>query len=88
MQERLNGLTRTVNTFDFWKQLDDFNLKTGKADKLLGNNRDFFLIHDSALSKSVKLKDMYSQTCLQWPPLGPEKYGCYVEGCLKKISGK
>ena len=59
MQERLNGLTRTVNTFDFWKQLDDFKLKTGKADKLLGNNRDFFLIHDSALGKSVKLKDMY-----------------------------
>jgi len=22
------------------------------------------------------------------PPLGPEKYGRYAEGCLKKISGK
>ena len=27
---------------------------------------------------------MYSQTCIQRPPLGPEKCGCYTEGCLKK----
>jgi hypothetical protein len=28
-----------------------------------------------------------SQTCAQWPLLGPEKRGRYAEGCLKKISG-
>jgi hypothetical protein len=30
----------------------------------------------------------YSQTCVQRPPLGPEKCGRYAEGCLKKITGK
>ena len=30
----------------------------------------------------------YSQTCVQRPPLGPEKRGRYAEGCMKKISGK
>jgi hypothetical protein len=30
----------------------------------------------------------YSQTCVQWLPLGPEKRGRYAEGCMKKISGK
>ena len=30
---------------------------------------------------------MYSQTCVQRPPLGPEKCGRYAEGCLKKTSG-
>jgi hypothetical protein len=30
----------------------------------------------------------YSQTRVQRPPLGPEKHGCYAEGCMKKISGK
>ena len=30
----------------------------------------------------------YSQTCVQLPPLGPEKCGCYAKGCLKNISGK
>jgi hypothetical protein len=34
------------------------------------------------------LKAQYSQTCIQRPPLGPEKCGRYAEGCLKKISGK
>ena len=31
---------------------------------------------------------IYSQTCVQRPPLGPEKYGHYAEGRMKKISGK
>jgi hypothetical protein len=31
---------------------------------------------------------MYSQTCVQRPPLGPEKRGRYAEGCIKKISDK
>jgi hypothetical protein len=31
---------------------------------------------------------MYSQTCVQRPPLGPEKCGRYGEGYMKKISGK
>jgi hypothetical protein len=30
----------------------------------------------------------YSQTCVQRPPLEPEKCGRYTEVCLKKISGK
>ena len=30
---------------------------------------------------------MYSQTCVQRPPLGPEKRGRYAEDCMKKISG-
>jgi hypothetical protein len=28
------------------------------------------------------------ETCVQRPPLGPEKCGRYAEGCLKKIIGK
>ena len=28
----------------------------------------------------------YSQTCVQRPPLGPEKHGPYAEGCLKKLA--
>jgi hypothetical protein len=31
---------------------------------------------------------IYSQTCVQRPPLGPEKSGHYTDGCLKKTSGK
>jgi hypothetical protein len=31
---------------------------------------------------------MYSQTCVQRPPLGPEKHGRNAEGCMKRISGK
>jgi hypothetical protein len=31
---------------------------------------------------------LYSQTCVQQPPLGPEKRGRYAEGCMIKISGK
>ena len=34
------------------------------------------------------LKLKYSQTCVQRPPLGPEKPGRYAEGYMKKISGK
>ena len=30
----------------------------------------------------------YSQTCVQRPPLGPEKRGRYAEVYMKKISGK
>jgi hypothetical protein len=30
----------------------------------------------------------YSRTCVQRPPLGPEKCGRYAEGYMKKISGK
>ena len=26
---------------------------------------------------------LYSQTCVQRPPLGPEKCGRYAEGCLR-----
>ncbi len=29
----------------------------------------------------------YSQTCVQRPPLGPEKRGDYAKGYMKKISG-
>jgi hypothetical protein len=36
----------------------------------------------------IKKKYKYSQTCVQWPPLGPEKSGCYAEGGKKKISGE
>ena len=32
--------------------------------------------------KKIILK--YSQTCVQWPPLGPEKRGRYAEGYMKK----
>jgi len=38
-------------------------------------------------SWKTKLK-MYSQTCVQRPPSGPEKRGRYAQGCMKKISGK
>ena len=31
---------------------------------------------------------IYSQTCVLWPPMGPEKRSRYAEGCKKKISGK
>jgi hypothetical protein len=31
---------------------------------------------------------MYSQTCAQRPPLGPEKHGRYAEVYQKNISGK
>ena len=31
---------------------------------------------------------LYSQTCVQQPPLGHEKCGRYAESSLKKISGK
>jgi len=41
-----------------------------------------------SLSSSCKLNLMHSQTWVQRPPLGPEKRGCYAEGCLKNISGK
>jgi len=34
------------------------------------------------------LQYKYSQTCVQRPPLGPEKHGRYAKGCMKKISGK
>jgi hypothetical protein len=27
---------------------------------------------------------LYSQTCVQWPHLEPEKPGCYAEGFMKK----
>jgi hypothetical protein len=40
------------------------------------------------LWKCPMLKLMYSQTCVQRPPLGPEKCGRYAEGYMKKISGK
>ncbi len=29
---------------------------------------------------------LYIQTCVQWPPMGPEKHGCDAEDCMKKIS--
>jgi hypothetical protein len=31
---------------------------------------------------------IYSQTCIQRPPLVPEKLGLYAEGSMKKINGK
>jgi hypothetical protein len=34
------------------------------------------------------IKFKCSQTCEQWPHMGPNKCGCYAEGWLKKISGK
>jgi hypothetical protein len=34
------------------------------------------------------LQTVYSQTCVQRPPLGPDKRGRYAEGYMKKISGK
>ena len=37
---------------------------------------------------SKHLKSVYSQTCVQRLPLGPEKCGRYAEGCMEKISGK
>jgi hypothetical protein len=36
----------------------------------------------------IKKKYTYSQTCVQWQSLGPEKSSRYAEGCKKKISGK
>ena len=35
-----------------------------------------------------KLGCIYSQTCVQRPPLGPENRGRYAEGYMKKISGQ
>jgi hypothetical protein len=35
-----------------------------------------------------KSEIVYSQTCVQRPPLGPEKRGRYAEGYMKKISGQ
>jgi len=37
-------------------------------------------------SKILTMK--YSQTCVQWPLLGPEKRGRYAKDCMKNISGK
>ena len=36
----------------------------------------------------VQFNFKYSQTCVQRPPLGPEKRGRYAEGYMKKISGQ
>jgi hypothetical protein len=38
--------------------------------------------------KGLYGKCKYSQTCVQRPPLGPEKRGRYAEVYMKKISGK
>jgi hypothetical protein len=50
------------------------------------NNRKILSNFDSQMN--VCLHFIYSQTCVQRPPLGPEKRGRYAEGCMKKISGK
>jgi hypothetical protein len=34
------------------------------------------------------VQSLYSQTCVQRPPLGPEKRGRYADVYMKKISGK
>ncbi len=45
-------------------------------------------IYPACLEPNHFLTCMYSQTCVQRPPLGPGKRGRYAEGYIKKISGK
>jgi hypothetical protein len=43
--------------------------------------------HDTARLRLLFIS-IYSQTCVQRPPLEPEKRGRYVVDFMKKISGK
>jgi hypothetical protein len=78
-------MTASLSKYNFQPYVIVDKLRTSKWDCLRTfMNYKINLIY--SLLGSLKLK--YSQTCVQRPPLGPEKCGRYAEGCLKKISGK